>query len=87
MAEPRETRRLDLVGHIDKSRAVQRRAIRVAAAVAALAIVLRFAGVGTAIALAVAAVAAIIGGAGVWITQGHIADFQRQLRDLTRAHR
>lgn len=84
MAEASDDRRNDLLAHIDKSRAVQHRVVRIAAVVGALALVLMVAGAGTAVALGLAALAAIVGGAGVWITQGHITDFQRQLHDLAR---
>ena len=40
------------------------------------------AGSGVAVFLAGAALAGRIAGSGVWITYGHISDFQRQLRDL-----
>lgn len=82
MPDARTTRRRDLQRHIDKSRAVRRLAVRIAVAVAAVAVVVLVAGAGLAVFLAVAALAGIIGGSGVWITYGHIADFQRQLRDL-----
>jgi hypothetical protein len=62
------------------SRRVQRRLRWILAAGAALAIVLLAAG--STGALAVATVTAIVVGAGFWITQGHIAEFERGLRAI-----
>ena len=75
-------RRDELTRHIDRSRQVQRRVVQAAAVVALAAVVLLIAGAPTAAWLGVAALAGIVGGSGVWITQGHIADFRRQLRNL-----
>jgi hypothetical protein len=81
-------RRQQLEGYIANSRRVRRRAIRLGIALLALALVLRLAGAGPAAFFTVALVAAVIGGAGAWITWGHVQDFEKELRRLgTRARR
>lgn len=70
--------------HLARSRAVQRRVVHAAMAIAALALVMLIVGVATRWWLGAAALAAIVGGSGIWITQGHIADFDRQLNASSR---
>jgi hypothetical protein len=70
----------ELNRHLTRSRAVQRRVVQGAAALAAVAVALMLAGLATRWWLGLFALACIVGGSGVWITQGHIADFRRQLR-------
>lgn len=75
--------REELRRHVANSRAVRRRVVRAALAIAGLALVLLLTGSGTRWWLGTAALAAIIGGSGVWITHGHIAEFERLLREPT----
>jgi hypothetical protein len=75
MAIPRE----DLTSYIDHSRAVQRSLRWVATIGILLAVILGWAvGAGG---FAIAALLTVgITGIGLWITQGHIVDFENQLR-------
>jgi len=82
MAEPDRSRTAELRRHLARSRAVQRRVARVGAVIGALGLGLLIGGAGTTLGLGVTALGAILGGVGAWVTQGHIADFERQLRDL-----
>jgi hypothetical protein len=75
-----------LGGYLTSSRAVQRTMSWIGAIGIGLGLCFWVGGAGW-FGLAVAALAAIVGGAGVWITQGHIADFEQQLRDLDRPSR
>ncbi len=83
MATPRE----ELERHVTRSRAVRRTVVRGAMAIAAVALLLLLAGAATRWWLGVALLAAIVGGSGIWITHGHIADFERQLRPAGPARR
>jgi hypothetical protein len=76
-----ESRRRDLETFIANSRDVRRKVVWAGASGLVLALALRIAGLGTA-SLAVALVAAVIAGAGAWITTAHIQDFEKELRGL-----
>lgn len=76
--------RAEMERHIANSRRVRRRVVRVALCIAAVAVVLLVTGMGTQWWLGAAALAAIVGGSGVWITHGHIAEFEKMLREPTR---
>ena len=81
---PMAFEREELRRHVANSRAVRRRVVRAALAIAAVALVLLVTGAGTRWWLGTALLAAIVGGSGVWITHGHIAEFERLLREPTR---
>lgn len=76
--------RAELERYLARSRTVQRTSGRLGALGIVLAIVLLIAGAGVTVFLAVAALTGIVAGTGLWITHGHIADFEQQLRQLDR---
>ncbi len=78
------TRRETLAEFLASSRAVQRTMWWIGAIGLGIALCLWLGGAGGRAFVAVGALAAIVSGAGLWITQGHIADFEQQLRDLDR---
>lgn len=75
-------RRDELHRHLANSRKVRQLVVRIGAAIGAVGLGLWLGGAGTTIGLGVAALGAIVGGSGAWVTHGHIAEFQHQLRDL-----
>jgi len=81
---PMAIERAEVQRHVANSRAVRKRVVRVALCIAAVALVFLVTGMSTRWWLGTAALAAIVGGSGVWITHGHIAEFERMLREPTR---
>jgi hypothetical protein len=82
--EAAKTRRESLTEYVKNSRSVQRSMRWIGLVGLGLALCLLLGGAGRSIAVGVAALVAIVVGAGLWITQGHIADFEQQLRKLDR---
>ena len=75
-------KRQQLVDYLESSRRVQRTMIWAGVVVLALAIVLGIGGAGGRVVFGLLAIDAIVVGASVWITHGHIEDFRRQLSVL-----
>jgi hypothetical protein len=79
-AEDRQRAKLERF--IARSGRVKRNAVRLGAGLALAAISLHFAGAAGGLALGALLLGALIAAAGVWISGGHIRDFEGQLRAL-----
>lgn len=84
---PDAAKREQLSEYLASSRAVQRTMIWVGLVGVGLAIALLIGGAAGRIVVGVLAIDAIVVGASVWITHGHIEDFRRQLSALDRTAR
>ena len=82
---PEAAKREQLSEYLASSRSVQRTMIWVGVAGLALAIALLIGGASGRVVFGVIAIDAIVVGASMWITHGHIEDFSRQLAALDRA--
>ncbi len=76
------TRRAVLSGYLARSRRVRRIFGRLGQGGIAITVALGFGGAGGGAVVAALGLTAIVAGSGVWITHGHIADFERQLAAL-----